>query len=117
MQGQLEGGDFLKILATMGPIAQRLAAQATSPPRILNKKDHIVMILTMVSIGAVFGRVISPWTVMVLLLVLALAGCADDTAHSILPITSAIPTATRPSAQLTAGVTIPPAPTMTVSSG
>ena len=33
---------------------------------------NIIMILTMVSLGAVFGRLVSPWTAMILLLVIAL---------------------------------------------
>jgi presenilin-like A22 family membrane protease len=32
---------------------------------------NIIMILTMVSLGAVFGRLVSPWTAMILLLVIA----------------------------------------------
>jgi presenilin-like A22 family membrane protease len=33
---------------------------------------NIIMILTMVSLGAVFGRLISPWTAMIILLVIAI---------------------------------------------
>jgi UDP:flavonoid glycosyltransferase YjiC (YdhE family) len=43
MQGQLEGGNLLKILATMGPTAQRLVTQATvNGLRACEKSDLIV---------------------------------------------------------------------------